>query len=137
MRRSPLVAVVLFSICMGGCGTERTAMAPAAPAMDDDNNAAAAAVHPRVAGAAGAVETPSVPVVAVNTRDPIDGAAVDPSIPPIIAVVDSIRPAITVAIGVSSVENGKRVEAEPLKYAPAAMHNTIARKDTDTNPGGY
>jgi hypothetical protein len=134
MRLSDLSAAIAVSLLLVACGQDRSA------ATGPDANAAAVAAAgagqgAKAAPAAGAPlpggagsELPK----AVNTRDPIDGLPVDPTIPPVIVDIGVVSPPITVVIGISNADNAKRIKSDPEKYAGAAQRNGVARQETDT-----
>jgi hypothetical protein len=73
------------------------------------------------AGAAGAeADTPKPAKPPVNTICPVDGAKVDPSIPPI---AGKTKEGKTVMIAVSSAACAEKVRAKPEDYADDAVAN--------------
>jgi len=140
MRLSVLCAAAAVSLLLVACGQDRSNAsgpgatdAPAAPATPAAAGAGGQA--PKAAAEAGAPipggaasELPK----SVNTRDPVDGLPVDPSIPPVVVEIWVVSPPLTVVIGISSADNAKRIKADPDKYAGAAQHNSVARQETDT-----
>jgi hypothetical protein len=135
MRLSDLLAAATVSLVLAACGQERpNATGPAASAPVAANaggpaagGAAAPAAGAPIPGGAGS-ELPK----SVNSRDPVDGLPVDPSIPPVIVEIGVVSPPIMVVIGLSSADNARRIKSDPEKYAGAAQHNNVARQETDT-----
>jgi hypothetical protein len=135
MRLSALLAAATVSLVLVACGQDRpNATGPAASAP-----AAATAGVPSTAGSAAPAAGAPIPGGAgselpksINTRDPVDGLPVDPSIPPVIVEIAVVSPPITVVIGLSSADNAKRITSDPEKYAGAAQRNAVARQETDT-----
>ncbi len=133
MRLSDLCAAAAISLMLVACGQDRPnatdpagSSAPVAAAGGKAGAPAAAAGAP-IPGGAGS-ELPK----SVNTRDPVDGLPVDPTIPPVIVEIGVVSPPLTVVIGISNGENAKRIKSDPEKYAGAARRNEVARRETDT-----
>lgn len=136
MRLSDLCAAAAISLVLAACGQDRSnAGRPDASAAPVAVAAGGQAAAPAPAPAAGA-PTPggagSELPRSINTRDPVDGLPVDPSIPPVIVEIGVVSPPLTVVIGVSSADNVKRIKADPDLYAGAARRNDVARRETDT-----
>ncbi|GEM_PF-4652530 len=135
MRLPVSLSAIIICLIASGCGSDRstTGTAPTSPATasaggDTTPAPTAAAAAPAAPAASAGAALP----IAINTIDPVDGLPVDPSIAPIIVAIDVVSPPLTVAVGISSAENGKRIQADPEKYAGAALHNRVARIETDT-----
>jgi hypothetical protein len=138
MRLSDLLAAAAVSLVLVGCGQDRSnASGPGATATPVATAAggSAATPAPAAAPAAGA----PIPGGAgsdlprsINTRDPVDGLPVDPSIPPVVVEIGVVSPPLTVVIGISNADNAKRIKSDPEKYAGAARNNNVARQETDT-----
>lgn len=139
MRLSDLCAAAAVSLVLVACGPDRsdasTAPASTAPASTASATTAAGGQGGKAAPgpAAGAADgAGSALPKATNTRDPIDGLPVDPTIPPVVVDISVVYPPMTVVIGVSNADNAKRIKSDPDKYAAAAQHNGVARQETDT-----
>ena len=133
MRLPVSLSAIIICLIASGCGSDRstTGTAPTSPATASaggDTTPAPTAAAPAAPAASAGAALP----IAINTIDPVDGLPVDPSIAPIIVAIDVVSPPLTVAVGISSAENGKRIQADPEKYAGAALHNRVARIETDT-----
>jgi hypothetical protein len=134
MRLSDLCAAAAVSLVLVACGQDRSASTgpaaattPVASTAGGQAAPAAPAAGAPIPGGAGS-ELPK----SVNTRDPVDGLPVDPSIPPVVVEIGVVSPPLTVVIGVSNADNAKRIKSDPDKYAGAAAHNDVARQETDT-----
>ncbi len=137
MRLTLLCAAAAISLAMAACGQARPdAAAPNSSSAAPTASAGAPAGKPAATSARGAPGTPGVAgsdlPKSVNTRDPVDGLPVDPTIPPVVVDVTVVSPQFTVVIGVSCADNAKRIKADPDLYAGAAQHNAVARRATDT-----
>jgi outer membrane murein-binding lipoprotein Lpp len=133
MRLIVPCAAVVIGLCLGGCGSDRSTDAASSPASTTNpvSDQAPGGPAPAVAPAAAAAAGTDLPK-SVNTLDPVDGLPVDPALPPVVVEVDIVSPPLSVVVGISSAENAKRIQADPMKYAGAALHNRVARLETDT-----
>lgn len=140
MRLSDLLAAAAVSLVLAGCGQDRSnASGPGATATPVATAAGGSAATPAPAAAPAPAAGAPIPGGAgsdlprsINTRDPVDGLPVDPSIPPVVVEIGVVSPPLTVVIGISNADNAKRIKSDPEKYAGAARNNNVARQETDT-----
>jgi hypothetical protein len=80
------------------------------------------------AAARAADDAAGAEVHAVNTVCPVDGKKIDPKLAPVRVELDG-DPARVVWVGVCSEEDRKKVQADPKRYAKAAVVNKKAPSD--------
>lgn len=109
----------------GGTPTAAKPKAESAPAARSDPASATPAADAKPAAELKPADAPAVKVI--NTICPVTGLAVDPAIPPIEVLVEVVHPPQVLLIGVSDADAGKRVAANPERFAAAARNNRVAR----------